>query len=278
MSSQHSPHGDGSSVEVHHERLARCEAHPETSHTEHGLTFVVDGWIRMESGSEVQASAGSMLIIPAGVPHRDLGGRDLEYWLVGFCASCLRLDESQVLMQPFRRVRHGAAPLVTVSPQRRGRVIQLFQDLREEAARNAPESTELTRCLVLLLLGEVRRCMSGDDIHSPGSLVADALEFVQRHALKPISLGDVAAAVHRSPAHVAAMVKKATGYPVGTWIRAARVAEAANRLSHTDDSLDEVAAQVGWKDKTHFIRQFRKAYGETPAAWRRARRAERQTG
>lgn len=275
--SQHSPHGGDTSVEVHHERLARCDPHAETSHTEHGLTFVVDGWIRMESGTEVRASAGSMLIVPAGVPHRDLGGRDLEYWLVGFCATCLRLDESQLLMQPFRRIRHGAAPLVTIPASRRRRVVRLFRDLQDESTRNAPESMELTKCLLLLLLGEIRRCMSGEEIHAPGSLVADALEFVQRHALEPISLGDVAAAVHRTPAHVAAMVKKATGYPVGTWIRAARVAEAATRLSHTDDSLDEVAAQVGWKDKTHFIRQFRKAYGETPAAWRRARRAERST-
>lgn len=69
------------------------------------------------------------------------------------------------------------------------------------------------------------------------------------------------------------MVKKETGYSVGEWIRAGRLAEAAARLAHTDDSLDVIAEHVRWRDQTQFIRQLEKAYGTTPAAWRRAHRA-----
>ena len=78
--------------------------------------------------------------------------------------------------------------------------------------------------------------------------------------------------MHRTPAHVTSTVKQATGYSVGEWITSARVAEAASRLAHTDDPLDAVAEHVGWRDKTHFIRQFRKVQGETPAAWRKRMR------
>jgi AraC-like DNA-binding protein len=83
----------------------------------------------------------------------------------------------------------------------------------------------------------------------------------------------VAAEVHRTPTHVAATIKAATGYSVGQWISAGRVAEAAARLAHTDESIDQITTRVGWQDTTHFIRQFRKAYGSTPAAWRRLHRA-----
>ena len=72
------------------------------------------------------------------------------------------------------------------------------------------------------------------------------------------------------------MVKKETGYSVGQWIAVGRVAEAAVRLAHGDDSIDAIAEQVGWRDKTHFIRQFKKAHGTTPAAWRRERRARHE--
>jgi len=117
--------------------------------------------------------------------------------------------------------------------------------------------------------------MRADSItYAAGSLVADALEFIQKHCLSAMSLKDVAANVHRTPAHVATTVKKVTGYSVGEWIRSGRVAEAAARLVHTDDSLDEIASHVGWQDKTHFIRQFRKSHGTTPAAWRRQHRAK----
>jgi len=259
------------SVVAFHDRIERYAPHAEASHTEHGLTYLVDGWFEMEHGGAVRADAGTFTIVPAGVPHRALDGRDMDYWLVGFCATCLRLDERQPLMQPFRRVRHGALPVVTVPRARRPKVVRLYREIEEELGRAVPESPELVHSLVRLLLGELRRAMPGDTV-AAGGLVSDALAVIQRRCLEPISLRDVAAAVHRSPAHVASVVKKETGYSVGEWITAGRVAEAAVRLAHTDDPLATIAERVGWRDKTHFIRQFRKAYGVTPAAWRRGAR------
>lgn len=265
-------------VFVMHASSPVVHAHGETSHTEHGLTFLVDGWFSMEHGGPVRAEAGSVTIVPAGAPHRPLDGRDLEYWLVGFCPSCLSLDETHPLMAPFRRVRRGALPVVQVPKSERRALLRLLKELREECDRAAPESADLVRGLLLLILGKVLRAMPGAQgagaSIGPATLVSDALEYIQRECLTPISLKDVAQAVHRTPAHVASSVKSATGYSVGEWIASGRVAEAASRLAHTDESLEEITNHIGWKDKTHFIRQFRKAYGSTPAAWRRARRAD----
>ncbi len=230
--------------------------------------------MRMWQGSALTLSAGTMTVAPAGVPHRLLGGTDVSVWGAGFCASCLGLDEGQPLLAPFRWARQGALPIVSIPKARRRRVVSRFRDLEDEAAQSGPESRELTRCLLLLLLGEfakARRLPTGES--AGGSLVADALRFIQQHALSSISLKDVAASVCRTPSHVASSVKEVTGYTVGEWIASARVAEAASRLAHTDDSLDAIASHVGWGDKTHFIRQFKKAYGVTPAAWRRGQRA-----
>ena len=184
------------------------------------------------------------------------------------------MDESQLLMEPFRRVRHGVSPVAVVHPSRRSWIEQTFRALEEESRRDAPESPELKLSLLRLLLGEVRRAMSSDPPTFPAdSLVADALGYIQRHGLEPISLKDVARAVHRTPAHVATTVKRSTGHTVGQWIISYRVAEAARWLAHSDASLDDIAARVGWRDKTHFIRMFKRAYGQTPAAWRKRARA-----
>lgn len=59
---------------------------------------------------------------------------------------------------------------------------------------------------------------------------------------------------------------------MGDWLTSIRVSAAANWLLHSDASIDEVAEQVGWQDRTHFTRQFRQVYGSTPAAWRKAMR------
>lgn len=253
-----------------HEKRPRVHQHAESSHTEHGLTFIVDGFLRMEHGAEIRVEPGSVVLVPAGVPHRPIEGRNLEYWLVGFCATCVRMDETQVLMEPFVRARHGALPVVPIPSAKRRKLVRLFRELQVESERHAPEAPELSRCLLSLILGEVRRAMPmTNTTASDGSLVADALAFIQQHCLEAISLKDVAGAVHRTPSHVAATIKTATGYSVGAWIRSGRIGEATSRLAHTDSTLDEIAAHVGWQDKTHFIRQFRKVHGVTPAAWRR---------
>ncbi|MEZ4327451.1 MAG: AraC family transcriptional regulator [Polyangiales bacterium] len=266
-------HVHAGSVTVFRDQVARMEPHGASTHTEYGLTYMVSGWHRMEHGGPVEASAGTFTVVPAGVPHRALDGRDMDYWLLGFCPQCLGLDEGHALMSPFRRVRHGALPVLDVSDDRQPRVLTLYAELRDALAHADAATPEVTRSLVVLLLAEARRAMPGDASGSAvTSLVGDALAFIQRHGLEPISLRDVAKAVHRTPSHVANVVKQETGFSVGEWITAGRVAEAAARLAHTDDSLEEVATRVGWTDKTHLTRQFKAAYGVTPAAFRRVRR------
>ncbi len=248
--------------------------HEESSHTDHGLTFLLEGWFHMEHGQAVKAEAGSITIVPAGIPHRPLAGAQLKYWLLGFCPSCLGLDESHRLMSVFRRVRGGNTPVVDIPEAKRAWLLQLYEHLYEECYLSRPESPEIVRALLLLLLVEIDRSMPMFEApRGQNTTVTAALEYIQQHCLQPISPKDVAAAVHKTPAHLTASLKKATGYSLGQWITAGRVAEAASRLLHTDQGLDEIAEAVGWQDKTHLIRQFKKAFQMTPAAYRRVHQA-----
>lgn len=267
-------HRQGGPITAGRWSVPLLEAHAETSHTEHVLTYVIGGTLQMQHGGPVTVEAGSVVLVPAGVPHRLLGGSELELWIVSFCAGCLTLDEHQPLMAAFYNARLGALPVVRIPAARRDRLIRLLGDLEEELQDQHSTARELSRCLLLLLLGEVVRALNtGAPQPVAGSLVGDALAFIQSRCLEPISLRDVARAVHRTPAHVATEVKRGTGYTVGEWITAGRVTEAAARLAHTDDRVADIGESVGWKDPTHFIRQFKKAFGATPAAWRREQRA-----
>lgn len=259
------------SLEVCNHQLAQLPHHPPLARTDHALNYVAAGHLRLDQGGEVEASTGAVLVLPAGTPHEPISGRNLDLWGLRFCATCFGLDETQPLMQVFRRVRLGTLPVVVIPALRRPRLLDLLADLRREQSTSTPETPQLLRSMLHLVLAEVLRAQSYEPTTpvDATTFVADALAFVQRRALTPISLKDVAAAVCRSPAHVAATIKKATGHSVGAWITSARVAEAAARLLHTDAAISEIAMQVGWQDTTHFIRQFRKAHGVTPAAFRR---------
>lgn len=241
--------------------------HGPRASTAHVLTYVEEGRVSVDQSGVVHAASGSLLISPAGMSHRAVHGEGLTLHLVGFVPTSYGLDETQTLMSPFAKVRHGALPQVVVPRARRGRVLQLMADLRAEEKARHPESPELRRAGLRLLLGEALRAMPRA-ASPPPTLSARALTFVQRHAFEPIGLREVATAVHRSPGHVATVVKQETGHTVGDWIATARLAEAASRLEHTDASVAEIGECVGWPDPTHFIRRFRRHFGLTPAAWR----------
>ncbi len=47
---------------------------------------------------------------------------------------------------------------------------------------------------------------------------------------------------------------------------------AARRLAESDAPVSEIAAGVGILDANYFIKLFKKAYGQTPLAWRKDHR------
>jgi AraC-like DNA-binding protein len=215
------------------------------------------------------------MLVPAGEPHRLEAGRDPSAWGLGFCAACYAPTDLAPLLEPFERARAGASPVVQIPAARQQHLEYLFTELQSEIKQGARSANSdlVQRSLLGLILSEVKRAI----VFSPAvelqpSVVGAALQFIELHCLEPISLGEVAKAVRRSPAHVTTMLRKATGKSAVEWITAGRMAEARRRLTHSDEFVEIVGERVGYADATHFIRMFRRAHGATPAAWRLERR------
>jgi len=246
-------------------------AHHHAVHTEHVITLVERGNLRIKHGEEIRITPGMLILVPAGVPHSTLEGENVGVWWLGFCTGCLNLDESHSLMAPFQQIRLGALPVFELPEDRREYFIGLMKELINESGLSKPDSFDVVKSLLTLILYEVKKAsqMEAQLFVGKSSIISKALEFIQKQSLNSISLKDVAEAIHRSPAYLATTMKKGTGYSVGEWIARSRLAEACSRLLHTNEQVDNIAIQVGWNDVTHFIRKFKKAYGITPAAWRK---------
>lgn len=254
--------------------IDQLETHDESRHAEYVLSFLIEGELQMLHGTALSARAGSVVIVPAGVPHRLQSGHGLELWWLGFCPSCLQLHDHLPSMRPFHNVRRGGLPAVQIPPARRALLAQYFAELQRLC--DAPQASHLERCrsLLLLLLAEVDDAMTSIAASGDG-LVQAVLDHIQHQAHGALSLAEVAAAVHRSPAYVTHRVKQATGAGVGEWIISHRLHQACTRLLHTRSPVADIAEQLGWKDVTHFIRLFKKRYGMTPGAWRRQQHQHR---
>ncbi|UTW09642.1 helix-turn-helix domain-containing protein [Pseudomonas benzenivorans] len=258
-------------LQVEHFHIEQLSTEREAHHVEYVLSFIVEGQLQMSHGETLTVTAGSVVLVPAGVPHQLLSGHGLQIWWVGFCPGCLGLHENQGPMLPFRQVRLGASPAVSIDPARRALLAQYFAELKRLSAAAGPANPELAKSLLNLILAEVGSAMMPVAL-TRDALVGNVLDYIQLHCCRPLSLAEVAAVVHKSPAYVTHRVKLATGASVGQWITSNRLHQACTHLLHSSATVAQVAELVGWQDVTHFIRQFSKRFGQTPGAWRRQQR------
>lgn len=89
------------------------------------------------------------------------------------------------------------------------------------------------------------------------------IDFVQKK--RP---ADYARALHITTSYLNECVKSTTGQPVSRHIQERVVLEAKRQLYHSDSSLKEIAASLGYDDYPYFSRLFTKLVGISPIAFR----------
>jgi AraC-like DNA-binding protein len=84
-----------------------------------------------------------------------------------------------------------------------------------------------------------------------------------------ITGADLAARVHLSRFHFDRIISAAAGEPPGSFRRRVLLERAAYRLLTTDRTVLDLAIEAGYSSNEAFTRAFARAYGVTPARWRR---------
>lgn len=100
------------------------------------------------------------------------------------------------------------------------------------------------------------------------SLLSKVFSFIENNYDQQINLSDVALAVGYSSTYLTDLVRRQTGQTVQNWIIEYRMTAARGLLLNTDETIDTIAARVGYQNVAHFFRQFRQHHGTTPQTWR----------
>lgn len=182
---------------------------------------------------------------------------------------------SHPLLFPFvRGVATGAQRLV-VPPAERPAWTRRFTDLDQELSRRADGCHEAVAAHLMLLLVDLARLatdVASDLRFRDEPVLGDVFEAIEQRYAEQLSLKDVAAGLHLTPAYLTTLVRRRTGRTVQAWITERRMAEARRLLVQTDQTVVEIAGHTGYPDPGYFARTFRRAHGTTPLQWRRAGR------
>ncbi|GIL39715.1 helix-turn-helix domain-containing protein [Roseiterribacter gracilis] len=95
---------------------------------------------------------------------------------------------------------------------------------------------------------------------------------IEEHLGSAIRLSDLAALAGVCSSHFSRAFKISLGQPAHAYVMRRRVEVAQGLMLTTNEPLSQIAAACGMADQAHFSRLFRQVVGDTPNAWRRARR------
>lgn len=145
-----------------------------------------------------------------------------------------------------------------------------FHSAAEIPGQSALQRDTQLRALISSLIR--RHATQRADAPAPGTepvAVHRARAYLDAHAAEEVSLSDLGALVGLSPLYLARSFRKAIGVPPHAYQILKRI-EAASALLRQGGAPADVALSCGFADQSHMTRQFRRAHGVTPGAFRRA--------
>lgn len=110
---------------------------------------------------------------------------------------------------------------------------------------------------------------NADGYRSEKLLVQNMVSFIQEHFAQGLTLQMLAGEFNRNESYISSLIKKKTGKGFGEHLMEARIQKAQEYLRTTNDSLEAIAAKVGYPDYYYFTKVYKKATGISPAAYRR---------
>lgn len=259
-------------------------------------------WLQVDQAEPLRLAAGDVFVLPSGIGYRLSSTpdaplvrfdqvlkarmtpeRDLTIGSHGprtgfLCAEYVYdLDVAQPLLSLLPTVLH-----VPADPARPGRVTPIVGLLADELDSHAPGSgTVVARLLDLLLVEAIRHWVQNDpDVGGPSWLtalrdptIARTLALLHARPAEPWTLEKLAREVHVSRTTLARRFTEAVGDPPLAYLTRWRMHLASARLKHTNDTVETIAYEVGYRSEHAFNRAFARNCGHPPGRYRHLARA-----
>lgn len=148
--------------------------------------------------------------------------------------------------------------------------------LIEEIQRDSDRQDKMVRLLMVAFLTTLDRTRSETLIVPASTMVSTnqfgkIMKYIGDH-YTTCSLKETAKQFGYNPDYLSYNFKRITGETFTEKIRSMRLKQAEHMLLTTPMTIEEIAVANGFKDKSWFMKCFKKAYGTSPAKYRKAKK------
>jgi AraC-like DNA-binding protein len=183
-------------------------------------------------------------------------------WLHGHWSLFGTVDVTSLLDLPLKLSVEQTRPFRDI-------IEELLSPQKEGLAPPARRRELAFRALRLLCEVAPQKKEAADLIRYPRRILA-AVEFIREHLAEAITVEDLAHAAHLSVSRFHTLFRQHLERSPLSYVKEIRLAEARRLLGATDAPVAEIADRVGFANQFHFSREFKKATGRTPTAYRKA--------
>lgn len=103
---------------------------------------------------------------------------------------------------------------------------------------------------------------------SQSSALYPALTYIANHPMQTMSMNEMADLCHLSPSYFSRLFSREVGESFTSYVNRTKIDIAKNMLRHTNKSISQIAADLGYLNTSHFINLFKRFEGITPLIYR----------
>lgn len=221
-------------------------------------------------GRSYQLQPGDLLLISPLVLHQPIISPDSEpyermvLWIDKNFLHSLSTEHTD-LARCFNGMTDGRANLLRLPPQDYARIQEQLENLAQENESAAYGSDAAALGYLLQFLVEINRLArqretSYDGRELASELVNQALTYIDRHYLEPLTLEVLAGQLFVNRYYLAHEFRQEVGTGIHHYILLRRLA-AARKLMSEGMAPSRAAQHCGFRDYTNFYRAFKNEYG-----------------
>ncbi|MGE6719729.1 response regulator [Peribacillus frigoritolerans] len=162
----------------------------------------------------------------------------------------------------------------------RGFAIEIVTSIQKDVSSHANDQTVgivkrileaysigiLVDILIDFIEGIFRTLEQKSEHRSP--IIQSVVQYIQEHFYEELSLKTLSYKFHINSIYLGQLFQKETGLVFSEYINHLRLEKAKQLLRGTHLKAGIIGKQVGYSDSAYFYKQFKKAVGITPSAWR----------
>ncbi|QGK74285.1 AraC family transcriptional regulator [Flavobacterium sp. SLB02] len=236
------------------------------------LMFAVNGTFRLNIDfKNIEFTAPALICIFPEQVHHIIAVENPKGWMISFDPALVSKEVLQLLENKISN------PFLLQAESKFGEQLHILMDLIEKVQLENTNSYSqksihsLLHALLSLIAGEIVAAAAIDKTKENRSIIIKEsfINLTKEHFKTWKQPAQYASALSISVAHLNDTVKSLTGSPVSVHIQEASVMEAKRLLYFTDNSVKEIAYEVGYDEAVYFGKLFKKVTSLTPLEFRK---------